>query len=195
MFPNLEINIQSIISFFVVLISLYAAMVYRKQLKQFKWNQIDKTFDFMHIWIGEHITRIRLESGKYYDYENVTPVDMKKLKKLPNYQEVSTLFITLLNYLDQLSMAYMNNAIDRDLTYNYYGNVLINHYIIFKPFIEHLRKKLDITKNPSLRTYYHLERVAEQWMEQMRKEEEIVKKGDKDIRYKLIESKPVYGDE
>lgn len=155
---------EKTISTLAIVISLYVAFTCKKELK---WYRVNKTFDFIDFWTGEHMTKIREKIRQNIDYENKEPVEMDKLLGLKNYHEISNCLISLLNFLDSLCIAYMNGFVDKEIIYNYFGNVLVNHYIILEPFIHHLRGKLDKSDIPELATYRHLEKVANRWIKQI----------------------------
>ena len=187
-----SLNQEIVISVVALIISFYAVLVLKKQLRILKWNQIDKTFHYMEMWGGEHITNVRIKARKYFDYEGGKPIEIEKLTKLPNYEEVSTLFTTILNFLEMLSIAILKNVVDEEITYHDFVYIVVRHYTIFKPYINHLRKQFAMTETPSLRIYGHLEIVAERWIAQMEKESETIKDRALDLRYRKIEKKPIY---
>ena len=187
-----RLDFRLIIAFCALAVSVYAAYISKKRLRIFKWNQVNKTFDFIEMWFGDHITNVRMQAREYFDYEKTDPINMDNLLKLQNYKEVSTLFITLLNYFDVLSLAILKNAVDPQICYNYFGNVLINHYLIFLPFIKHLRGHLDLSDNPSLMTHGHLQIVAERWIDKMQSESKILKTNMLNVNYYSLEKDPIY---
>lgn len=171
-----------------LIIGLYNLGVQKRQLKVLKWNQIKKTFDLIEIWSGEHMTKVRLKAREYCSYEELEPVNMKRLLQLENYKEIAQYFTTILNYLEAVSLAYLKNVVDKDITYTYFVYTLVNYYLLFEPFIIHLRKKLEVSEKPlqlELKSFGCIEIVAKRWIGWS--QEKPVGVG-----YRALEKKPVH---
>ena len=96
-----------------ILIAFLVYKVQKRQLHAFKWSQVSKTTDLLSVWSDAHMTNIRRDIDKYIDYIKVEPVQMSKLTKEGNYKKAEKTFISLLNYLDLVSLAYLKSPHNR----------------------------------------------------------------------------------
>lgn len=191
-------NIEPVVQLTTILLSiaaltvaLYRYRTQKRQLHALKWSQVSKTFDLLILWFGSHMTESRRAASQYYEYESVEPVDVAELTELDTYDEAMSHFFVVLNYLDLVCLAYLKRVIDPDLCFNYLGNVVINHYVIFGPLIHHLRGSLDVSEDPSLRTFGHLELVAEEWLRDLSKDSDALRRARLSLRYDRLREAPM----